>query len=135
MTIRVELPDGSMAEFPDGTPHSVMERALQDHFASQPQASPPEMSWSDVPGQALANAPGSAYEFGKAMAYPFMHPIDTLQNMVDLPSGAIREGARAVLPEQTFNNYDEYLFGPKDVAERSSETAKAVGGFYANRYG
>lgn len=30
--IEVELPDGSIAEFPDGTPHQVMERAIQERF-------------------------------------------------------------------------------------------------------
>lgn len=27
--IEVELPDGTIAEFPDGTPNDVMERALR----------------------------------------------------------------------------------------------------------
>ena len=30
--IEVDLPDGSIAEFPDGTPPEVMKRALQKRF-------------------------------------------------------------------------------------------------------
>lgn len=48
MAIEVELPDGTVAEFPDGTDNGTIERALQQQFqpaqasqAAQPQQQPP----------------------------------------------------------------------------------------------
>lgn len=38
MPIEVELPDGSIAEFPDGTSHDVMKSAISKRFAPQPSA-------------------------------------------------------------------------------------------------
>jgi hypothetical protein len=38
--IEVDLPDGSVAEFPDGTPPDVMKRALQKRFGAPQQAAP-----------------------------------------------------------------------------------------------
>lgn len=35
--IEVELPDGSVAEFPDGTPQEAIKGALQKRFQPQPQ--------------------------------------------------------------------------------------------------
>lgn len=46
MAIEVELPDGSVAEFPDGTPNEVIEEALRSHLSgaavqdAQPAAQP-----------------------------------------------------------------------------------------------
>jgi hypothetical protein len=37
MTIEVDLPDGSVAEFPDGTPPDVMKSAIQKRFPTTPQ--------------------------------------------------------------------------------------------------
>jgi hypothetical protein len=36
VTIEVELPDGTVAEFPDGTANSVIESALKRHFGGKP---------------------------------------------------------------------------------------------------
>jgi hypothetical protein len=38
--IEVELPDGTIAEFPEGTPHEVIQGALQKRFAPTAQAQP-----------------------------------------------------------------------------------------------
>jgi hypothetical protein len=40
--IEVELPDGTIAEFPDGTPHATIEAALRRRFDSAPVARMPE---------------------------------------------------------------------------------------------
>lgn len=130
--IEIGTPDGGVARFPDGTPDTTIKAAMRKAFGG-PQDQP-RLEWSDVPGQALQNAPESALNFGKAMVQPVIHPVDTLQALVDLPTGAIREGTRAILPESTFNNVDEYLFGPKDVADRASQRATAVANFYKDRY-
>lgn len=50
--IEVELPDGSIAEFPDGTSTDVIKSALQKRFAKPqsvaPGKSPREMTWGDT---------------------------------------------------------------------------------------
>lgn len=38
--IQVKLPDGSTAQFPDGTPNDVMTKAIQAKFPPQPQTAP-----------------------------------------------------------------------------------------------
>ena len=40
--IEVELPDGTIAEFPDGTPHATIEAALRRRFGTAPVARKPE---------------------------------------------------------------------------------------------
>ena len=63
--IEVELPDGTIAEFPEGTPDEVIKGALQKQFGSQPAAAPettqaPEAGWGetilDVGASALSGA-------------------------------------------------------------------------------
>lgn len=100
----------------------------------KPKAEQPlGLSWADVPMEALRNTPQSAYNFGRAIVEPIIHPISTLQTVGDMGAGALREGARAIIPESAFNYIDS--FGDQDAAERASETAGAVGQFYKQRYG
>lgn len=54
-----------------------------------------ERKWSDVPGEALANAPASLGNFAHAVVQPILHPIDTAQALGDLAVGAV---GKAVLP-------------------------------------
>jgi hypothetical protein len=57
--IEVELPDGSIAEFPDGTPNDVMKAAIQKRFPTQqPQATP----------QVKAPPQASGFDFRDAVA-------------------------------------------------------------------
>lgn len=63
--IEVELPDGSIAEFPDGTPDDVMSKALQQYAEPQPQQSANVDPWdavgaNGVPGQAQQPAAAPA---------------------------------------------------------------------------
>lgn len=75
------------------------------------------LNWSDVPGQALQNVPHSAVEFGKAVAQPFMHPLETFGNLAGLGSGILGHlGLGSVDPED-------------------KEAATQVGKFFADRYG
>ncbi len=83
--------------------------------AAAPQA-PAGTSWSDVGLQALQNAPGSALQFGKDIAQPFLHPIDTMTNISNLGVGALEKTGLI----------------PKDQNE---ELANAVGQHFANRFG
>jgi hypothetical protein len=90
-----------------------------DEFENfKPQPSGP-LSWSDVGSQALRNAPGSAVQFGKNIAQPFMHPIDTANNILDVGHG---------LAQKLGVSFD--ADNPEDTAK-----ANAVGKFFADRYG
>lgn len=42
------------------------------------------MSWTDVASGAIANAPASAWQFGKDIAQPFLHPIETAKSVANL---------------------------------------------------
>lgn len=50
-----------------------------------------ELSWSQVPLEAVKNIPGSAVEFGKSMAQPIMHPVDTAVAFKNLGAGVLQK--------------------------------------------
>lgn len=56
--IEVELPDGTIAEFPDGTPNDVIQRVLSQQFGGpqQPEAAP-EAPITDLPAVRASLAP------------------------------------------------------------------------------
>jgi hypothetical protein len=120
---------------PGASPPAKVQQPWEvDPIAPQPQAQPEgPLEWSDVPGMALQNALPSAYRFGEAMVYPFMHPLQTVGAVGDLGAGALRAGAQAVLPESTFNYLD--TLGGEENSQRAAMTADAVANFYIDRYG
>jgi hypothetical protein len=86
---------------------------------SQPfTTEPPPLSWSDVPSKALANAPASAIKFGSDIAQPFIHPIDTIENI-----GLVGHGLAQKLGVAPEGGHEDEVY------------ADAVGKFFANRYG
>ena len=87
---------------------------IVDPFALPAPAT--SMSWSDVPGQALSNAPHSAMEFGKAIVQPFMHPIETAKSIKNIGHGALQKAG--------------VMSGDEDI-----KYADALGGFVKDRYG
>ena len=105
----------------------ILEKAIA---AGTPEGGMPT---EEVVSRAFANAPGSLYNYGSDMVNAFTHPIDTISTLGDLGAGALREGARAVLPTPVFNVLDSV--GSKQAAERATATATAVGRHYADRYG
>ncbi len=78
-----------------------------------PQAHP--LSWSEVFASALRNTPRSASQFAEDTITPFLEPSETLDSLASLGKGLIQ------------------LAIPGEQADE--KTAKAVGQFYANRYG
>lgn len=72
-------------------------------------------SWSDVASQAVQNAPHSAYQFGRDIVQPVLHPIDTATNLKDLGLG--------LLDKAGLTNTGH------------AQNADAVGQFFVNRYG
>ncbi len=106
-------------------------RAMKFRVLDKPPAQP-ELSWAEVPGEALRNAPKSAGEFAGNLTQAVMNPLDTLMAVGDLGAGAIRAGAQAVLPTSAFNYLDSVN---PEAAQRAGRTASAVGDFYGDRYG
>ena len=100
-----------------------------DQFDAAPQqpASPAPakpLAWSDVPGQALANAPASAVNLGKAVVAPILHPIDTFNSLKDLGAGIASKVYGAVGGEQD-----------PAVKAKSEAVADALGKHFKDRYG
>lgn len=81
-------------DFPDDMQPEAIQAALQKQFPTKTEtapastAEPASMSWSEVGKQALQNAPESALNFGKSVISPFIHPIDTLQGINRIATGA-----------------------------------------------
>jgi hypothetical protein len=88
----------------------------QTAAAAQDQSAP--LSWGDVPGEALQNAPASLARLGGDLWNVVRHPLDTLEGLGSLVAGA----AQKVAPGDFLGT------GYKPYAE-------AVGEFYKNRYG
>jgi len=90
----------------------------------------PSRSWSDVPGEALANLPSSAGKFASGVYEAVTSPVQTAKGLFQLAGGA----AAAALPEQA----QAWLVGVANDPEKLKQSiamAKAVGGDYAKRYG
>ena len=81
-------------------------------------------NWSDVPIAALKNAPASAMEFGKNLVEPFLHPIQTAENIGALGKGLYSKAEGAMGYEQN----------PEQKAQVETP-ANAVGDFFTQRYG
>lgn len=73
--------------------------------SSQENQDTGKLSWSDVPGKALENAPGSAGRFLSNMAQPFLHPIDTAKNIGRLGLGAAEKAG--ISPTSGHEQYAE----------------------------
>lgn len=128
-TYEVEAPDeqsaiDALGQMQGGTPQP-----------EQPAAQQP-LSWSDVPGQALQNAPSSALEFGKALVQPVLHPLDTANNLNALGRGALmRVPGMQALDEWGAKNLGlESSYGTPE-AQQQYELAGNVGQFFKDRYG
>ncbi len=83
-----------------------------------------QLSWSDVPGQAVSNLIPSAANLAKNIVTPILHPIDTAESLYDLGKGVASKAAGA--------------FGVQQDPEQKAKTeasADAVGQFFADRYG
>ena len=120
MPIEVELPDGSIAEFPDGMDRDAITQALANHVKKSAKPT----SWSDVPGQALTNLPSSAVKFAHDIVQPILHPIETVKGLYNVGQGL---GSKAI-----------GAFGfEQDPAEKAKTEAgvDAIGGMLKNRYG
>tara|TARA_R110000803_G_scaffold3228_1_gene11023 strand:+ start:1089 stop:2717 length:1629 start_codon:yes stop_codon:yes gene_type:complete len=72
-------------------------------------------TWGDVASQAVDNFVPSAKQFGKDIAEPFIHPVDTAKNLFGLGKGIVQK----LIPGE----------------QADEATANAVGKFLMDRYG
>jgi hypothetical protein len=85
---------------------------------------------SEVPGQAMANAPGSLLKFGSDLYQAVTSPVQTLTGILDIGAGTLRN----TLPKNVVNFIDQFDADPA-AAQRASAVASSVGGMYKDRYG
>lgn len=120
----VKMPNGDLVNFPDDMPKEKISAFIATRFPDEVKAHLDEaasavksgMSWSQVAGKALENAPSSAGEFIKNTAQPFIHPVETAENV-----GAIGKGVLQKLGVMSGKDSEQY--------------ADAVGKFFKDRYG
>jgi len=106
-----------MADDPwaDFKPQTAPKAAADPWADFNPQAKK-EVPWSEVPLEAVKNIPSSAWEFGKNVAQPVIHPWETAKSLGELGGGVLQHlGLMS--------------------GEEHKPAADAVGKFLMDRYG
>src|SRR5262245_41073889 len=121
-TKRFILPSERQEQRPDDD--EMLRKAGQTNYvlpsereeAERQAQQPTPQSWSDVGSMAISNIPASAGQFAYDIAQPFLHPIQTAENLRDLGLGVLE------------------TLGVKS-GDAHVQYADAVGRFFADRYG
>jgi hypothetical protein len=87
-------------------------------------------SFSDVPGEALANVGTSAANFYKGLITAITNPVQTVSGVIDVGAGALQN----LLPKELVDLVNQIDNKP-EAAKRAVDAANAVGGLYKDRYG
>lgn len=124
----IELPDGTIAEFPDDMSNDQISAVLRRQFAGPAKQEAKAPEWSDLPGNIMP----SARKFVGGLAEMVAHPIDTLGNLGDLGAGALRAGVKYINPSVAA--YLDRFSDPKTTA-RLENVASGAGNALADRYG
>src|SRR5215831_19300547 len=67
------------------------------------------VSWADVPGMALANAPESAANLASDVTRAFIHPIDTASNIKNIGLGLLeKSGLAGTVFPSTGGGHEQY---------------------------
>ena len=96
---------------------SLLERLEEKQ--KQAQEEEDSLSAGEVLTSAVANIPSSAVQLAKDVTYPIRHPIQTAQSLASLGKGVVK----LIIP------------GEPTIYDEDEEAAKAVGKFFADRYG
>ena len=120
----VRMPDGTNVSFPNDMPSSQIQSLIAQkfpsdvagHMSDMANAIHSGMSWTDVAKSAVQNTPRSAAQFGQSVAQPFIHPVETAQNIANIGKGVLQKLG---------------LMSGRD----SEKYADAVGKFFMDRYG
>jgi hypothetical protein len=125
MPKRVQLPDGRVAEFPDGMDNAAIEQVLQQHFSSQPFTT----TGSQIPLNAQASNIGDELKSGvKNLAIGALKGAGHTLNEVGsyLYPDAIAKHLTGVPTEQQKQKY----FGPTTPAQQAGYTGEQIGEFF-----
>lgn len=87
-------------------------------------------AWSNVAGEVYANLPSSAGKFAGGLYEAVTNPVQTAKGMLDIGAGALQN----ITPQVIKDFVNRFETNP-DAAKRAVQTANAVGGEYAKRYG
>jgi hypothetical protein len=87
-------------------------------------------SFSDVPGEALANVGTSAANFYKGLITAITNPVQTVSGVLDVGAGALQN----LLPKELVDLVNQIDNKP-EAAKRAVDAANAVGGMFKDRYG
>jgi hypothetical protein len=87
-------------------------------------------SFSDVPGEALANVGTSAANFYKGLIAAITNPVQTVSGVLDVGAGALQN----LLPKDLVDLVNQIDNKPES-AKRAVDAANAVGGVFKDRYG
>lgn len=135
MAREIELPDGTIAEFPDGMSDSAIQSVLSKQF--KPTAAPPAPPTTRTTGQylkeTLSNVPSSGVNLVGDLIHAVTNPLETVGNVADVAAG----GLRKALPKSVSSFIDSMdpSANARQNQQRMDEKASAVGDVYANRYG
>jgi hypothetical protein len=124
-------PDGQNYEVngPEGSTEQQAIEYVKSGMGLQPMkvpGTPKRPEWADMPGNVLP----SAGRFVGGLAQTVAHPIDTLNGVLNLGAGALRN----VTPESIRNFIDRFDPNPAQT-QRDTALADAVGQHYKQRYG
>ena len=104
---------------------------VQSQAQTQPvNAAPAQMPLSDVAYGAITNLPASAGKYGRELYEAVTNPIATASSILDVGAGALQK----LLPKQVVDFVNQFESNP-EASQRAVQTANAVGGEYAKRYG
>ncbi len=91
-----------------------------------------ERTWSQVPGEALVNAPESAGNLFSSLGQMVTHPLTTIGNVMDIGGGALQYA----LPESVTNAINAYSTPEQqEAAAKQREAASRTAQFFRDRYG
>lgn len=134
------MPTGEIIKnVPEGTTRAQLQARFDKHSAasSPSTTAAPEakgQSWLDTAGTAITHIPESAGNLIGGLVQAVAHPIDTAVNIRDVLDGVSRNVAEKVLPKAATEYFDKAA--PfQERAERSVQSANAMGDFYKERYG
>ena len=130
--IEVELPDGAIAEFPDGTPTDVIKGALQKRFAATQQAPEPEGQVSqDLRAELSAitqNPTQALYDQRPGWQKPIIAAGDIANIMGDAATFGYGDKAAAAGRSMfTDKSYDEELAAMRASTDASRARAGSAG--------
>lgn len=90
----------------------------------------PRREWSDIPMEAVTNLPASAGKFVGGLYEAVTSPVQTVKGLLDIGAGALQN----ITPKVVKDFVNRFETNP-EAAQRAVNTANAVGGEYAKRYG